>query len=104
VWIGKKDDQSKTGGNPIAKTWQSGVLGHDLDLIVDMSIKTDELWILDTDHVSIGHLSNNGVNGAFHTEDATTPGQDGMKKVIRGKYTMRVAQEKAHAKLYGITV
>lgn len=103
VRIGKKDDQSKTGGNPNTMTWQSGILGHTLDLVVDQSINTDELWLLDTDFVEIGHLSNNGVNGAFHVEDATTPGQDGMQKLIRGKYTTRIRQEKAHARLYGLT-
>jgi hypothetical protein len=107
VRIGKKDGgmngSSTTGGNPQVSTWQSGVLGHELDIVVDNSILTDELWILDTDHVGIGSLSNNGVNGAFHVEDATTPGQDGQKKVIRGKYTVEVGTEKAHARLYGLT-
>ena len=103
VRIGKKDDQSHTGGNPNVLTWQSGILGHPIDIIVDQSVNNDELWLLDTDYVDIGHLSNNGVNGAFHVEDATTPGQDGQQKVIRGKYTLRVRQQKAHARLYGLT-
>ncbi|WP_299376748.1 DUF5309 family protein [uncultured Kiloniella sp.] len=103
VRIGKKDPQSKVGGNPNTMTWQSGILSHDLDMIVDQSIAKDELWILDTEHLAIGHYSNNGVQGSFHTEDATTPGQDGQHKVIRGKYTLRVGQEKAHARLYGLT-
>lgn len=103
VRIGKKDDQSHTGGNPNVMTWQSGVLGHPIDIIVDQTVTTDELWILDTDFVKIGHLTNNGVNGAFHVEDATTPGQDGRQKLIRGKYTIEVGQEKAHARLYGLT-
>jgi hypothetical protein len=103
VRIGKKDDQSQRGGNPNVMTWQSGVLGHTLDIVVDNSILDDELWILDTDHLKVGHLANNGVNGAFHVEDATTPGQDGQKKVIRGKYTVEVGTEKAHARLYGLS-
>ena len=98
--LGKKEH---TGGNLVTQTWQSGVLDHELDIIVDHSILTDELWILDTDHIQIGYLSNNGVEGAFHVEDATTPGQDGQKKVIRGKYTMRVMLEKGQAYLYGLT-
>lgn len=93
----------RRGGNLITNTWQSGVLDHELDVIVDHSILQDELWILDTSKVKFGTLSNNGVNGAFHVEDATTPGQDGMRKVIRGKYTMRVEQQKAHAYLYGLS-
>lgn len=92
-----------TGGGLITQTWQSGVLDHELDVMVDHSILTDELWILDTSKIKIGHLSNNGVNGAFHVEDATTPGQDGESRVMRGKYTMRVEQQKAHAYLYGLS-
>ena len=107
VRIGKKDGgmngSSSTGGNPIVQTWQSGVLDHELDIIVDHSILTDELWILDIDFIEIGNLSNNGVEGAFHVEDATDPGQDGKQKVIRGKYTMEVGMEKAHARLYGLS-
>lgn len=101
VRIGKKEPS--IGGNPMAQTWQSGILDHTLDIVVDHSVLTDELWIIDTDQVKVGHLSNNGVNGAFHVEDATTPGQDGTQKVIRGKYTLRVEQEKASGYLYGLT-
>lgn len=98
-----KRNSDQVGGNNISQTWQSGVLDHELDVIVDHSILTDELWILDTDFIQIGSLSNNGVEGAFHVEDATTPGQDGQAKVIRGKYTMRCMQEKGQAYLYGLT-
>lgn len=103
VRTGKKDSESKRGGNPDVMTWQSGILGHTLDIVVDQSIEKDELWILDTDYVEIGSLNNNGVNGAFGVVDATTPGQDGKHKAIRGKYTMCVEQEKAHARLYNLT-
>ena len=91
------------GGNLITQTWQSGVLGHTLDIVVDQTILNDELWILDDDNLEIGPASNNGVNGAFHVEDSTTPGTDGENRVIRGKYTMRVKQQKAHAYLYGLS-
>jgi hypothetical protein len=103
IRTGRKDVSAKTGGNPTVMTWQSGVLDHELDIIVDHSILTSELWILDTDMIEIGYLSNNGVNGAFHVEDSTPNGKDGTSKVIRGKYTMRVIQQKAHAYLYGLT-
>jgi hypothetical protein len=99
----RTDKKTSIGGNQDIQTWQSGVLSHSLDIIVDQSILNDELWILDTDHIKIGNLSNNGVVGNFHVEDATTPGQDGKQKVIRGKYTMAVGQQKAHARLYGLT-
>jgi hypothetical protein len=99
-YLGK---QEHVGGNLITQTWQSGVLGHTLDVVVDQTILTDELWILDDDNLEIGPASNNGVNGAFHVEDATTPGTDGENRVIRGKYTMRVKQQKAHAYLYSLS-
>lgn len=98
-----KRNSDKVGGNNISQTWQSGVLDHELDVIVSHSVLTDQLWILDTDFVQVGYLSNNGVQGAFHVEDATAPGQDGKSQVIRGKYTMRCIQEKTHAYLYGLT-
>jgi hypothetical protein len=101
IYTGKRE--LAIGGNPVVSTWQSGVLDHTLDVIVDHGINDDELWVLDKKHIEIGPLSNNGVEGAFHVEDATTPGQDGKKSVIRGKYTMRVGQEKAHARLYGLS-
>jgi hypothetical protein len=101
IYTGKRE--LAMGGNPVVTTWQSGVLDHTLDVIVDHGINDDELWILDKRHIEIGPLSNNGVEGAFHVEDATLPGQDGKKSVIRGKYTMRVGQEKTHARLTGLT-
>ncbi len=101
--IVRTEKKTHLGGNPDTQTWQSGILGHTLDIIVDQTVLIDELWIIDTDYVSIGHLSHNGVNGAFHVEDATTPGQDGKQKLIRGKYTLKVKQQKAHGYLYGLT-
>jgi hypothetical protein len=97
--LGKKEH---TGGGLVTQTWQSGILDHDLEIIVDHSILTDELWILDTTKVEIKPLENNGVSGAFHVEDSTTPGADREDRVIRGKYTMKVEQQKAFAYLYGI--
>lgn len=101
IYTGKRE--LATGGNPMVQTWQSGILGRPLDVIVDQTILTDQLWLLDSSHVKIGNLSNNGVVGNFHVEDATDPGQDGKQKVIRGKYTMEVGQQKAHAYLYGLS-
>lgn len=95
---------TRVGGGGITQTWQSGVMDGTLELIVDHSIRPDELWVLDTNDIQIGHMSHNGVNGAFSVEDATTPGQDGQKKVIRGKYSMRVNQEKGHGLLTGLSV
>lgn len=99
IMIGK---QEHTGGGLITLTWQSGILNHTLDIIIDHSILTDELWITDEDNIEVAPLDNNGVNGAFHVEDSTKPGADREDRVIRGKYTMRVKQQKAHGYLYGI--
>lgn len=98
--LGKKEH---TGGNLITNTWQSGIVDEPIEVFTDQSILTDELWIVDMDNVDIGPLSNNGVNGGFHIEDAKTPGKDGEKSVIRGKYTMEVGLEKSHAYLYGLS-
>ena len=95
---------TRVGGGGISTTWQSGVMDDTLELIVDHSIRPDELWVLDTNNISVGHMSHNGVNGAFSVEDATTPGKDGVKKVIRGKYSTRIEQEKSHGLLTGLTV
>lgn len=99
IQIGK---QEHVGGGLITQTWQSGVLNHTLDIIVDHSILTDELWINDTDEIEIAPLENNGVSGGFKVFDSTPNGADRESRVIRGKYTMRVKQEKAHGYIYGI--
>lgn len=95
--------QEHTGGNLITQTWQSGVLDHPIDILVDFTINTDELWVFDTDFIELGHKSSNGVNGAFHVEDATTPGADSMSQVIRGKYSSRFRQQSSSGYLYGLT-
>jgi hypothetical protein len=100
VRIGKKD---RLGGNPDVQTWQSGILTHTVDVIVDPTVLDDELWILDTDYIKIGYLAGNGKSGALAVVDATTPGTDGEKKVMRGKYTVEVLNEKAHSYLTALT-
>lgn len=94
--------QEHVGGNLITQTWQSGVLSHPLEVIVDHSVFTDELWIIDSTKIEVAPLNHNGVNGAFKVVDSTPPGADRQQQTIRGKYTMRVRQQKAHAYLYGI--
>jgi hypothetical protein len=98
--LGKREH---TGGNLMTQTWQSGILDHTIDILVDPSILDDELWILDTDYIAIGYFAGNGKSGALKVTDASTPGKDGEKRVIRGKYTMEVRNEKAHSYLYGLT-
>lgn len=98
--LGKKEH---TGGNLITQTWQSGVMDHEIEIYVDPTISTDELWILDTDYIKIGHKSHNGVVGNFHVEDASVKGSDREDNVIRGKYSARFEQEKASGYLYGLT-
>lgn len=99
-FLGKKEH---TGGNLITNTWQSGILDHPLDVVVDRTILNDQLIVTDDDMIDFMPYSNNGLSGAWATIDATSPGQDGTKKVIRGKYTLKVHNEKAHGYLYGLT-
>ena len=98
-----KRNSDHVGGNPIVMTWQSGVLDYELDIIVDHTIKTDELYILDTSYIQLVPLVNNGVNGKLGIQDATTPGQDGQKKVLRAKYTLVFKLQGGMGKLYGLT-
>lgn len=99
-YLGKKEH---TGGNLITNTWQSGILNYELDVVVDRTIKNDELYILDTDNIEVMPFSGNGLTGTWGTYDATAPGQDGTKKIIRGKYTTKVHTEKAHGLLATLT-
>lgn len=97
--LGKKEH---TGGGLITNTWQSGILGHTLDILVDPTMKTDELWILNTDDIELKPLVHNGVDGHFKVENSTPNGADYESKVIRGKCTMHVGQEKGHGYIYAI--
>ena len=98
-----KRNSDKVGGSGIVQTWQSGVLDYELEVIVDHSIKTSELYILDTSYISLVPLVNNGVNGRLSVEDATTPGTDGKKSVLRAKYTLVFKLQGGMGKLYGLT-
>lgn len=98
-----KRNSDHVGGNPIVMTWQSGVLDYELDIIVDHTIKTDELYILDTSYIQLVPLVNNGINGRLGVSDATTPGQDGKKAVLRAKYTLVFKLQGGMGKLYGLT-
>lgn len=100
VRTGKKD---RVGGNPITMTWQSGVLGHEVDIVVDNTINRDELWILDTDYIKIGHKMHNGIDGSMKVVDSTLPGADRQSNTMRGKYSARFGQQKAQALIYGLS-
>jgi hypothetical protein len=100
VRIGKRE---RLGGSQNVQTWQSGVLDTTLDIIVDHTLKTDELYILDSSSIELVPLVNNGINGRLSVEDATTPGQDGKKKVLRAKYTLVFRLQAGMARLYGLT-
>lgn len=100
VRIGKRE---RLGGSQNVQTWQSGVLDRTLDVIVDHTIKTDELYVLDSSMIELLPLVNNGINGRLGVEDATTPGKDGKKKVLRAKYTLVFRLQAGMGKLYGLT-
>lgn len=95
--------QEHTGGGLITQQWQSGVLDHPLDVVVDMTMATTECLILDPDDITIMAASNNGVDGHFAVVDGTAPGQDGKKQGIRGKYTLEVGNDEKHAYLYNLS-
>ena len=95
-FLGKKEH---TGGNLITNTWQSGILDHTLDIVVDRTLLDSQLLVTDDDYIEPLPYEGNGESGAWATYNATAPGQDGTKKVIRGKYTLKVHNEKAHGYL-----
>lgn len=98
--LGKKEH---TGGNLVTQTWQSGILDDTLDIVVDRTILDDQLIITDDEYIEPMPFEGNGESGRWATYEATAPGQDGKKQVIRGKYTLKVHNEKAHGYLYGLT-
>lgn len=97
--LGKKEH---VGGGLVTQTWQSGILDHDLDVYVDHTILDDQIWIGDYDLVEVGNKSHNGVVGNFHVENSTLPGADREERVIRGKYSQRIALEKGLGYIYGL--
>ena len=101
VRIGKRGPH--LGGSLNVQTWQSGVLDHTLDVVVDHTIPDTEVYILDTSKLELVPLVNNGINGRLSVEDATTPGQDGKKKVLRAKYTLVVRMQTGMSKIYALT-
>lgn len=98
--LGKRE---RTGGGLITNTWQSGVLNYELDVIVDRTILTDEVWFIDDSMIEIAPFTGNGMSGAWGTYDAKAVGQDGDKQIIRGKYGLKVHNEKALSYLYALT-
>lgn len=98
--IGKTN---RTGGGLVTDTWQTGVLDHDLDIIVDMSLPDSELHINDWDWIELGHLEGNGESGAMHIVDSTANGANRTEKVLRADVGMRVHLEKGQGYLYGLS-
>lgn len=92
-----------TGGNLATHTWQSGILDHDLDIIVDQTILDDELHINDWDFVKLGHKVGLPEPGTFHVVDSTKPGANRQEKVIRATLGMKVELEKGQGYLYGLS-
>ena len=98
--LGKRE---RTGGNLITQTWQSGILDDTLDIVVDRTLLDDQLIITDDEYIEPMPFEGNGESGRWGTYNAAANGQDGKKQVIRGKYTLKVHNEKAHGYLYGLT-
>lgn len=98
--LGKRE---RTGGNLITQTWQSGILSHELDIVVDKTLRNDELIIFDDDQIEVGPMSGNGLDGNWGTFNAAENGQHGSKKRLLGTFGMKVHNEKAHGYLYGLS-
>lgn len=98
--LGKREH---TGGNLATSVWQSGILDHDLEIIVDQSILDSEIHINDWDYIKMGHLSGNGISGAMAVVDATTPGANRKHHVIRTTASAKVELEKGQGYLYGLS-
>lgn len=94
---------SRVGGGGISTTWQSGVLNTPLEIIVDHTVNTDELWVIDSSSISVKPMKNNGAGHGFKLVDATTPGQDGKKTRILGHYTFQVDLEAGNGLLTGLS-
>lgn len=99
----RTDKTTSLGGVMDVQTWQSGVLEYPLHVIVDHTLNTDELWVVDSSKVSVKPMKNNGAGHGFKLLDATANGQDGRKTRILGHYTFQVDTEAAHGYLYGLT-
>lgn len=93
---------NRRGDSPITQ-WYSPSLGHSLDVIVDQSILTDEVYSLDSSKLALIPLSNNGVDGRLSIVDGTAPGQAGQRKILRGYYTLQVDLEGGHAYQYALS-
>ena len=98
--IGKRE---RTGGALKITTWQSMVVPHDIEIIQDLSYRRDELHINDWDHIKIGHLDSNGVNGNWKVVNPTKPGANREERTIRGTFSMKVELEKGQGYLYGLS-
>lgn len=99
-FLGKNEH---TGGNLITQTWQSGILTTPLDIVVDKTLRNDELVISDDDQVEVTPMTGNGLDGNWGTFDAAAPGQHGSKKRLLGVFGNKVHNEKAHGYLYGLS-
>lgn len=92
---------TKTGQNNV-EAYKTGIMGE-IPVFVDLAIPNDRLYLLNTSEITLRPLDGNGISGRAAVSDATTPGADNKKSVIRGKYTLQVELEKSHGYLYGLT-
>lgn len=90
-------------GDRAVTQWFSPALNRSLDIITDFSIKSDEVYTLDTSKLSLIPLSNNGVDGRLSIVDGTANGAAGSRKILRAYYTLQVDLEGGHALQYGLT-
>lgn len=84
--------------------WFSPALASNLDVITDHSIKTDEVYMLDSSKISLIPLSNNGVDGRLSVVDGTAKGQAGKRSILRSYYTLELGLEGGLGYQYNLTV
>lgn len=74
-------------------------------IIIDTNVADDELFVLDTDMITIMPMEQNNAeeSGNWQTKDATVPGQDGIRIRVLGDFSFRIRNSKTHmARLYNI--
>ena len=69
-----------------------------MEVMLNTWCPADKMWLLNTDYIEIGPMQGR----AFFEEELAKSG-DTEKRQIVGEYTMKVANDNAHALLYGIS-
>jgi len=74
------------------------LIGSVNQIVIDTNLSDDELVIFDSGMISVKPMMQHNADesGAWHTKDATTPGQDGQKVRVLGDFAMEIRNSKTH--------